>query len=193
MLTKIIVHSPLPSPTLYLRKLDGLREMIVAPRPPKRSNSFGSSVASANPGGLSGKNVSVERLRHSISVARGRNKSIVTAKNENNSRNGSSGSSADGRNHGATSGVIVSPGEQALHCPHPGGVASTGPATKTAAVAAAAAAAAATAAAQAPEAPAAATAGKPPGGGWTAAQSSRNQLPAPEKSKSMWPVRGNVR
>lgn len=48
--------------------------MVVAvPRPPHRSHSLGSnsSLASSTLGGVINKHISVERLRHSISVARG--------------------------------------------------------------------------------------------------------------------------
>lgn len=152
--------------------------MIVAPRPPKRSNSFGSSAANANPGGLNGKTVSVERLRQSISVARGRSKSIVIAANDNSNINVSSGNHAGRRNQGSASGILISPGEQALQHSHPGGAAGAG---TTIAAAAAAAVAAASAA------------GRPAGGGWAGAQSSSYKPPAPvAPSSSMWPVRGSV-
>lgn len=80
-----------PTPSLPV-KLDGLREMIVvAPRPPHRSNSLGSGsgVAKSTLGGVVNKHVSVERLRHSISVARGHNNNSAPS-NSYGSGNGSS-------------------------------------------------------------------------------------------------------
>ncbi|CAN0087482.1 unnamed protein product [Ectocarpus sp. 8 AP-2014] len=58
--------------TQLKEELDGLREMVVAvPRPPHRNHSLGSGSGSSILGGDMNKHVSVERLRHSISVARG--------------------------------------------------------------------------------------------------------------------------
>ena len=53
-------------------KIDGLKEMIVAPRPPRRKHSHGSNATSFIGGlcSISKRHASVERLRHSISVAR---------------------------------------------------------------------------------------------------------------------------
>lgn len=87
--------SPLQRPaSSFPIKLDGLREMVVvAPRPPHRSNSLGSgsSIAKSPLGGVINKHVSVERLRHSISVARGHNNNNGTSTNHGSS-NGSAGS-----------------------------------------------------------------------------------------------------
>lgn len=76
--------------------------MIVAPRPPHRSHSHSSASISAALS--SGKHVSVERLRHSISVARGHSSinsvtGIVAGGNSGGSSSGSGGarSSADSR------------------------------------------------------------------------------------------------
>ncbi|CAM9733806.1 unnamed protein product [Pylaiella littoralis] len=77
--------------TQLKEELDGLREMVVVvPRPPHRSHSLGSSssVVSSTLGGVVNKHVGVERLRHSISVARGHHTS--TNSNSNGNGNGNS-------------------------------------------------------------------------------------------------------
>ncbi|CAM9816624.1 unnamed protein product [Scytosiphon promiscuus] len=71
-------------------ELDGLREMVASvPRPPHRSNSLGSgsSVMNSTLGGVINKHISVERLRHSISVARGHptNNTPTSSKRSNGS------------------------------------------------------------------------------------------------------------
>lgn len=77
--------SPALMPLLYT-KIDGLREIIAVPRPPKRSNSAGNAGSSFVGDGSLNKQVSVERLRHSISVARSNSNS-----NSNNIGNHSGG------------------------------------------------------------------------------------------------------
>lgn len=73
---------------------------VVVPRPPHRSHSLGSSssVVNSTLGGVINKHVGMERLRHSISVARGHHTS-------NNSNNGNSNSlsSSSGNNSRAGS------------------------------------------------------------------------------------------
>lgn len=78
--------------------------VVVVPRPPHRSHSLGSSssVVSSTLGGVVNKHVGVERLRHSISVARGHHTS--TNSNSNGNGNGNSyGSSTSGNNSRAGS------------------------------------------------------------------------------------------
>lgn len=81
--------------------------MVVAvPRPPHRSHSLGSSssVVNSTLGGAINKHVGVERLRHSISVARGHHTSNHGNINSNNNSysNGSSGHNSRAGSHVST-------------------------------------------------------------------------------------------
>lgn len=90
--------SPLQRPTSSFHvKLHELRDLVVvAPRPPHRSNSLGSgsSVAKSTLGGVLNKHISVERLRHSISVARGHHNTSGTSNNYGGSSSSGNNSSA---------------------------------------------------------------------------------------------------
>ncbi|CAM9718759.1 unnamed protein product [Ectocarpus sp. 4 AP-2014] len=74
--------------TQLKEELDGLRDMVVAvPRPPHRNHSLGSGSSSSILGGDMNKHISVERLRHSISVARGHPTKTNTINNKFTSGN----------------------------------------------------------------------------------------------------------